>query len=152
MKNAMGEQVKAAFIIWLVLIVCIPAACSPGPAAPADTSPPATTATLFCEQTLLLPQVTEIRPAQPRPGDEITVIAYGGSIQDGCGGYIEGAREFILHLDDEPVGSVTCYINHCEGKFILSETAVSGAHCLATEDPSVAAPNTCPFEFQVVQQ
>jgi hypothetical protein len=76
-------------------------------------------------------------------GSEINVIGSGGYIQDTCGGYIEGAREFKLYLDHEPVGDLTCYVNRCERKLTLPGTLTAGQHCLSVEA------GTCEFEFQV---
>jgi hypothetical protein len=102
------------------------------------------TATVPFEQTLVTPTIIEIQPAQPMASGEIHVSGSGGYIQDTCGGYIEGAREFKLYLDHEPVGDLTCYVNRCEGKLTLPGTLTVGSHCLSLEA------GTCEFEFQVV--
>jgi hypothetical protein len=104
------------------------------------------TATIQCEQTLIGPTIMEIQPAEPMAGSEITVIGSGGYIQDTCGGYIEGAREFKLYLDHEPIGDLVCYVNHCEGKLTLPGTLTVGQHCLSVET------GMCEFEFQVARE
>jgi len=104
------------------------------------------TATVPCEQTLVVPTIMEIQPAEPISGGEILVIGSGGYIQDSCGGYIEGAREFKLYLDQEPIGDLSCYVNRCEGKLTLPSTVTVGPHCLSVETA------TCEFEFEVVAE
>ena len=125
------------------------AGCSPGQVEPTSAPPSPAAATPSCEQVLILPQITEIQPAQPAPGSEIRVIAFGGHIEDTCGGFIEGSRDFALYLDNEPIGSLSCYINHCEGKFTLPENTSTGTHCLFAGEISNAGQETCSFEFQV---
>jgi hypothetical protein len=104
------------------------------------------TATVSCEQTLVAPTIREIQPVEPAAGSEIKIMGSGGYIQDTCGGYIEGAREFKLHLDREPIGALSCYVNHCEGNLTLPATLTNGPHCLSVEA------DTCEFEFQVVTE
>jgi hypothetical protein len=138
---------KFAAIIGLGVLYCLISSCAPDQRPPptATVMPPASpTAALPCEQELIPPQIMEIQPAEPAAGSEVKVIGSGGYIQDTCGGYIEGAREFKLYLDHEPIGALSCYVNHCEGNLTLPGTLVVGSHCLAVEA------NTCEFEFQVV--
>jgi hypothetical protein len=88
----------------------------------------------------------EIQPAEPSAGSEINVIGSGGYVQDTCGGYNEGARDFKLYLDQKPVGDLACYVNRCEGKVILPSTLPVGTHCLSVEA------DACEFEFQLTAQ
>jgi hypothetical protein len=90
--------------------------------------------------------ITEIQPAQGVPGSEINVIGAGGYIRDSCGYYNESARTFHLYLDNELVGELLCYVNHCEGKTTLSIAIMPGTHCLSTKK------DKCEFEFQVAAQ
>jgi hypothetical protein len=124
----------------VVITACAPEQMT-SPNAATATPPVPMTATVPCEQTLVPPQITEIQPAQAIPGSEINVIGSGGFIRDTCGGYIEGSRVFKLYLDNEPIGDLSCYVNHCEGKLTLSSTISSGSHCLSVE------PDNCQFEF-----
>jgi hypothetical protein len=110
-----------------------------------DTPPPAVTAT-SCVQELVPPQLTEIQPAQPLPGSEITILGTGGYLQDSCGGYIESARVFALYLDRESAGDLTCYVSRCETKVTLPDMISTGSHCLSVESEE------CQFEFQVTAQ
>ena len=142
------ESHKHRWIIALCsLALFVITACTPTETIPPDTTTPAAlitvTATLPCEQTLVPPDIMEIQPAQPISGGEITVIGAGGYIQDSCGGFIEGSRSFILYLDDEPRGNLSCYVNRCEGKITLPGTLSAGTHCLSAELGG------CQFEFQV---
>jgi hypothetical protein len=110
------------------------------------THTPPVTATTECVQELVPPRLTEIQPAQPLPGSEITVLGTGGYLQDSCGGYNESSRLFTLYLDGEPAGNLTCYVNRCEAKVMLPETISAGSHCLSVDMEE------CQFEFQVSAQ
>jgi hypothetical protein len=135
--------------VTLLLIMTACAADQPAIPSPAtatllsETAPPTP-----CAQELLPPQIIEIQPPLPRPGERLKVIASGGLIIDRCGGYIEGAKTFKLYLDGErePIGELSCYINHCESKLALSEAISTGSHCLSVEK------DKCQFEFQVTAQ
>jgi hypothetical protein len=96
-----------------------------------------------CEEQTIPLKITAIKPSQIMPGDEITIIGVGGYVQDSCNGFNETARTFQLYLDNESVGDLLCYVNHCEAKTILADTIASGLHCLSTQKDS------CEFEFQV---
>ena len=67
----------------------------------------------------VLPKIGEVQPAEIKAGSEVTVIASGGYLKDNCGGFIEGARDYKLYFDDEPIADLSCYVNHCEAKFEL---------------------------------
>ena len=96
-----------------------------------------------CTEKTVPPIIADVQPPLAVPGDEITVIGTGGYMQDSCGGFNESARTFQLYLDNEAVGDLLCYVNHCEAKIILADTIASGLHCLSTQKDS------CEFEFQV---
>ncbi len=91
----------------------------------------------------MLPKIQDVQPSEIRPGDEVTVVASGGYFQDDCGGFNESARVYKLYLDDEPVADLVCYVNHCEGKFVMPLNAALGAHCRGVEK------GTCQLEVQV---
>jgi len=143
--------IRAAFIsiLWLGILLTATRGCSPGQgtatSAVTDTPQPVLTATVPCEQELILPQIMEIEPAQAKPGSEITVIGSGGYIQDSCGGNLEGARQFGLYLDNDYVSDLTCYVNYCEGKLVLPDTLSAGLHCLSAEI------DKCQFEFPIME-
>lgn len=100
--------------------------------------------TAQCAEKTITPIITDIQPSQVSPGSEITIIGTGGYIQDSCGGFNESARTFKLYLDNESVGDLLCYVNHCEVKIDLADTIASGLHCLSTQK------DICEFEFQVM--
>jgi len=91
----------------------------------------------------VLPKIEEIQPAEIKPGSEVTVIASGGYLRDNCGGYNEGSRVYKIYLDDEPYADLSCYVNHCEGKFVLPESIAAGSHCVGVQK------GTCQLELQV---
>ena len=136
-------------ILWSILL-SVMSACASEQTAPLHTatamSSPSVTGTAECEQELIPPQIMEIQPAEPRLGSEINVIGSGGYVQDNCGGYIEGSKVFRVYLDHELIGDLSCYVNHCEGKFTLPATLSIGSHCLSVEI------GTCQFEFQTIAQ
>lgn len=99
-----------------------------------------------CVETLIPTTITEIQPAQPSVGSEVTIMGSGGYIKDSCGGVNESARSFTLYLDAEPAGDFVCYVNHCELKLRLPDTLREGIHCLSTQK------DACEHEFQVVKQ
>jgi hypothetical protein len=89
------------------------------------------------------PQLSEIQPAQVAPGDEIKVIGSGGYLQDNCGGYIESARDSQLYFDGEPMGVLSCYVNHCEASLTTPANASPGMHCISVAEVG------CEIEIQV---
>jgi len=96
-----------------------------------------------CTEKMVLPVITDIKPLPVVPGSEITVTGKGGYIQDSCGGINESARSFKLYLDNEPVGDLLCYVNHCETKINLAGSITLEEHCLSTQM------SICEFRFQV---
>ena len=85
--------------------------------------------------------MTKSRQAYP-----YTVIGAGGHVRGACNGYNESARIFMLYLDNEPVGDLLRYGNHCEGGITLTSTTVPGSHSLSAQQKE------CEFEFQVAAQ
>jgi hypothetical protein len=141
-------RVKIAISTLLEILLLPITACAPQPttipAIVTVTSEPSVTETVQCVQEFVPPQITEIQPSAPIPGSEINVIGSGGYVQDTCGGYNEGSRVFKMYLDNEPVGDLSCYVNHCEGKLTLPGTLFIGSHCISVQT------NECQFEFQIV--
>jgi hypothetical protein len=145
--NVILLRLRFAIAIWPGLLLAVTTACSPEQTALSDaaTATPRSsfTATVQCEQEVVPPQITEVRPAQAIPGSEISVIGSGGYVQDTCGGYSEGSKTFKLYLDNEPIGDLSCYINRCEKQLTLSSAISSGSHCLSVQK------DECQFEIQV---
>ncbi len=132
---------RTAFCAGLVVLTaCAP----PAPAtAPAKLVPFPGTPTAACVQEEVLPKIEEIRPEEIKPGGEVMVTASGGYFRDSCGGFNESARVYKIYFDDEPVGDLSCYVNHCEGKFVLAESVTAGPHCMGVQKGS------CQLEVQV---
>lgn len=123
---------------------------SPHPSSSLDNStqvyptiPTLTVETSVCIEKTVSPTIAEIQPPQIVSGSEITIIGTGGYIQNSCGGINESARRFNLYLNNETVGDLICYANHCEAKIVLSGAITSGLHCLSTQQ------NFCEFEFEI---
>ena len=65
-------------------------------------------------------------------------------MRDTCGGYNRKVADvYKIYLDNEPIADLPCYGNHCEGKFILSESIAVGSHCMGVQK------GTCQMELQV---
>ncbi len=148
----MGSRTRSSraikgFASTLVMLLALTTACTPEQgafsSAATATPGPSLAAKLECEQEEVPPQITEIQPAQVVPGSEISVIASGGITRDSCGSVFEGARDFKLYLDNEPVGKLSCYINRCVEQFTLPSSISAGSHCLSVQT------DECQFEFQV---
>ena len=152
----LSNLLKLAVAIWTVTFMLAMQACATTIIQPTTmitlsphVSPALDHSTLFvgppqCAEKTILPTVTDVQPSQPPPGSEITITGKGGYIQDSCGGFNESARTFKPYLDNEFVGDLLCYVNHCEVKIELADTIASGLHCLSPQN------DICEFEFQVV--
>lgn len=100
------------------------------------------------------PSLSGIQPNDAAPGQEIKVQGSGGLIElrkpnGSAGGYIESARSFELFLDGQEVGSIQCYVNVCDGAFILPVDIHPGDHEISvgggsTQILRVAAPSATP--------
>jgi len=131
--------IRRARFAWLFIAAAILAGCAAAPAPPPTTpTPPPPTPAPFdacsLEQggTLVPPALSEVQPAQPAPGDEITLIASGGYVQCGTA-YNESARDFLLYLDGNWVGVLSCYANRCEGTAQLPNDLAPGTHLIDVE-------------------
>lgn len=138
------HSLSIAFCAGLFLL----AACSTGGAKTpaAKLVPFPGTPTAACAQEEILPKIEQISPTKISPGSEVTVSASGGYLRDECGGYNESSRIYKLYFDDEPVADLTCYANHCEGKFVLPGHVAGGAHCMGVQKGS------CQVQVQVAGQ
>ena len=135
---------KLTVFVLIVVSMLAVASCSLA-SAPAWTPTPLIE-TPACTEKMIPATITEIQPSPVTPGSEITITGTGGYLQDSCGGINESARSFKLYLDKEPVGNLSCYVNHCETKILLADTIASGEHCLSTQK------DICEFQFQVVSK
>ncbi len=149
---------KVTILIFLIIFVLALQSCTSAVVQPTSSSvataldnstrgssinPTPPVETPACTEKMVLPVITEIQPSPVLPGGEITIIGRGGYIQDSCGGYNESAKAFKLYLDDEPVGDLECYVNHCETKIKLASSITLAEHCLSTRL------HICEFRFQV---
>jgi hypothetical protein len=122
---------------------------TPTPVVPTLTPmpvPPTLTSDLpdYASGELVSPVLHHVEPAQAAPGDEITVIGSGGYVRDNCGGYDESARDFELYFDDQPVGSIGCYVNHCQASLTIPANAAPGSHCISVAEPG------CDIDLQII--
>ncbi len=85
---------------------------------------------------MVWPQLSDIQPPQVAAGGEVKVMGSAGYVKCGASGFIESARSFRLDLDGLEVGSVSCYVNHCEGKFTLPAGLAAGVHVVTVEGGS----------------
>ena len=133
---------KGWTILGALLLAGLLAACQTG-VAPTATAPatsttaaktvePGPTATV-CSAVQVPPKLIEVQPSQAAPGDALKVIGSGGYSQDSCGGVNESARTFALYLDRQPLGDLSCYVDHCEAALHLPADTAPGAHCISLE-------------------
>ncbi len=94
------------------------------------------TPTVQCAQEEILPTIEQIQPDDIKPGTTVTVSARGGYFRDTCGGVNESARLYQLYFDDEPIADLSCYVNHCEAKFVMPASVTAGRHCMGVQKGS----------------
>jgi hypothetical protein len=85
---------------------------------------------------MVWPQLTDLQPRPVAAGSTVTVTASAGYVTCGASGLNESARHFQIDLDSQPVGSISCYVNHCEGNFVLPATTAVGTHAVTAEGGS----------------
>lgn len=113
-------------------------------AAPTTTVPATlSTTTAECTREAHPPLLTRVDPSPVPAGGKFKLTGSGGYLYDSCLGFDESARSFDVHLDGRPLGSITCYVNHCEGSFTLPSEIGTGGHCLSIE------PEACDLQIQV---
>lgn len=119
-----------------------PATQTPLPTATETPTPILSTPTATeCAKVLHPPWFYEVVPNPVIAGGEFKLTGQGGFVTD-CSGWDESARAFDIYLDDKPFGSIICYVNYCQGNFILPPDTPPGTHCLSLE------PGACALEFQ----
>jgi hypothetical protein len=80
--------------------------------------------------TLEWPIIDDVAPAPATSGSQIEIRGHGGVIR--CGNaYDESSRDFDVYLDDEVVGTINCYVNHCEGTVELPVELEQGSYSLS---------------------
>ena len=108
-----------------------------GCASPTATSTP--TATPAPVPTVVWPSLASIEPQKVSPGEKVLVSGSGGYLFIPPGEYVEDSRTFEAFFDGEPVGSVTCFVNTCQGEFSVPETAEPGEHTITLEGGAQAS-------------
>jgi hypothetical protein len=84
-----------------------------------------------CDQELILewPVIDQAVPMPASAGSQVEIAGHGGAIR--CGNsYDESSRDFDVFLGDELVGSLNCYVNHCEGVVTLPDDLAPGMSSL----------------------
>jgi hypothetical protein len=88
------------------------------------------------EAEIIWPELQAVQPEQILAGGEIIIIASGG-YQIECGNfYNESQRLFAVHISNEPVGSLSCMVNHCEAKLKVPVDLMPGTHTISAEGGS----------------
>jgi hypothetical protein len=134
---------------WLILgLVLLASGCtttqtaSPSPTLEVEGSPVVTPTqeipyfpiptSYVCDESLILdwPVLDSVIPIPAEPGSTLQLAGHGGAIR--CGNaYDESSRDFDVYLDDERVGSINCYVNHCEGTIDLPQDLEKGTYILS---------------------
>jgi hypothetical protein len=86
--------------------------------------------------TIVWPKLDKLEPDRARPGVTVRVTGTGGYLLLHSGGYDESYRTFIMYLDGRKISTIECYVNHCEGKFVVPDFASTGAHEVSVEGGS----------------
>lgn len=141
------QQIIGVTLVALLLSGCGTPAATPTPLVPTVTpipptlipEPPGCTPASEVTKEIVWPQLYEVQPDQVALGGEIKVMASGGYLilDDGCRkGYNESHRTFQLDFDGEPVGSISCYVNHREATLTVPADALPGTHTISVEGGS----------------
>ena len=132
------QQMMAVTLVTLLLVGCDTPTATPIPPTLTPEPPGCTPASEVTEE-IVWPQLYEVQPDQVAPGGEVKIMASGGYVilDDGCQkGYNESHRTFQLDFDGEPVGSISCYVNHCEATLTVAADALPGTHTISVEGGS----------------
>lgn len=85
-----------------------------------------------CGESIVLewPIIDDVIPNPASPGSAIEILGHGGAIR--CGNaYDESSRDFEIYLDELRLGTVNCYVNHCEGTVDLPGSLEQGTYSLS---------------------
>lgn len=122
-----------------IVLLCVACARAAPPISPplAPTAAPPRPTTPTTAPTLIWPSLSELEPAQAAPGQPIWIVGAGGYLRTPDGGYNESRRTFKLYFDRQEAGSLSCYVNRCEGTALVPATAAPGVHQVSAEGGSV---------------
>jgi len=121
---------KQAFALGFFMLF---AACS-GNSAPENTAVPPSQSTE--ESKIVWPEFDLVEPERAADGTTVTVHGHGGYVlrdTDGSILYDESYRAFKLYFDDEEIGELACFVNRCEGEFVIPAGVETGEHAISTE-------------------
>lgn len=83
----------------------------------------------------IYPTLQSLVPNVAKPGEKVKVTGTGGYQKTWDGGFIEGSRYFQLYFDGDSIGAIQCYLQLCDGEFLVPQTT-SGSHIVSTEGGS----------------
>ena len=121
----MGRSAHRWTLVLLVSLLAV--ACTQATATP--TSPPTPSAET------VWPSLQTLEPATAASGQDVRVIGNGGYLRVDDG-YDESSRDFPLFFNDDSIGAVNCYVNHCEGTFTVPLGLASGTYEVRVEGGS----------------
>ena len=82
------------------------------------------------------PTLVGVGPEVAAPGEGIEIIGQGGYLFTPPSGYNESARGFEVFFDGEVAGEVSCYVNRCEGRITVPDSATEGMHAISVDGGS----------------
>ncbi len=87
---------------------------------------------------MVWPTLITLDPETPGADTQVKVLGYGGYLftppsREQPGQINESARDFDLYFDGEVAGTLSCYVNRCEGTLTVPDDAEPGRHAITTE-------------------
>lgn len=85
-----------------------------------------------CDQDLNFewPVIDAVLPSPAEAGSQIAIDGHGGAIR--CGNaYDESSRDFDVYIEGEVIGTVNCYVNHCQGDLDVPVDLEPGTYSLS---------------------
>ncbi|MCH7735693.1 MAG: hypothetical protein IH961_10835 [Chloroflexi bacterium] len=85
---------------------------------------------------MVWPTLLSVDPEVAAPGEGVEIIGQGGYLFTPPSGYNESARGFEVFFDGEVAGEVSCYVNRCEGRITVPDSATEGMHAISVDGGS----------------